>query len=189
MNEAELTEQLKEGSRKAFDQLYHLYFEQLYAYCLKYTKRAEAAEEIIQETFIQLWLNREKIRESDKLKHLLFVMARHRLINEFRRTANSVSYEDYLNYRNVLTYDRSGDRMMEYDEFLQTVRAAIDSLPESQRCIIRLSRIEGMKNGEIAEKLGRSEQTVKNQLSLGLKTLRKKLEGKIPLLLFALLSC
>lgn len=116
-------------------------------------------------------------------------MARHRLINEFRRTANSVSYEDYLNYRNVLTYDRSGDRMMEYDEFLQTVRAAIDSLPESQRCIIRLSRIEGMKNGEIAEKLGRSEQTVKNQLSLGLKTLRKKLEGKIPLLLFALLSC
>lgn len=185
--ERELVEQLKEGSRKAFDQLYHRYFEQLYAYCLKYTKRIDATEEIVQETFIQLWLNRERIRESDKLRHLLFVMARHRLINAFRRTANSVSYEDYLHYRNILTNERGSDKMIEYDEFLQMIRAAMASLPENQQRIIRLSRIEGMKNGEIAKVLGRSEQTVKNQLSLGLKALREKLEGKIPFPLLLLL--
>lgn len=188
MMERELAEQLKEGSRKAFDQLYHLYFEQLYAYCLKYTKRVDAAEEIVQETFIHLWLNRERIRESDKLRHLLFVMARHRLINEFKRTANSVSYEDYLNYRNILANEKSSDKMIEYDEFLHMIRAAIDTLPESQQRIIRLSRIEGMKNEEIARMLGRSEQTVKNQLSLGLKALRRKLEGKIPFVFLLLLS-
>ena len=188
MLERELAEQLKEGSRKAFDQIYHLYFEQLYAYCLRYTKRIDVTEEIVQETFIRLWQNREKIRESDKLKHLLFVMARHRLINEFRRTANSVSYEDYLNYHNVFAYERSGEEMIEYEEFLQMIKAAIVTLPESQQRIIRLSRIEGMKNGEIAKVLGRSEQTVKNQLSLGLKTLRENLEGKIQFLLLMLLS-
>ena len=87
-----LTQALKNGSRQAFDSLYHYYFPQLYAYSLKCSKRTELAEEIVQETFVQLWLSRASIRETDKLDRLLIVIAHHKLLNPIRLKANAPAF-------------------------------------------------------------------------------------------------
>ncbi|MCD7942969.1 MAG: sigma-70 region 4 domain-containing protein, partial [Bacteroides intestinalis] len=64
---------------------------------------------------------------------------------------------------------------VEYHDFLNKFNKAMEYLPTTQRKIVTLSKIYQFSNKEIVEKLSLSEQTVKNQLSLGLKTLREKL--------------
>ena len=60
---------------KAFDEIYGLYARRLFAFCLKYTKSKENAEEIMEDTFVWLWNNRSTLEEADSVKPLLFLRA------------------------------------------------------------------------------------------------------------------
>lgn len=176
LKERELIRNLKNNSRKAFDDIYKLYSKRLFAYCLQFTKSPEDTEEIVQDIFIHLWTNRASIRQEETLRSLLFIMAKHRLINSYRSTINSPIYEDYLNYQEQLSTDPSPIHSLEYNEFVQGLKKALRQLPSTQQEVIELSRMEGKTNKEIAEILSLSEQTVKNQLSIGLKALRKDIK-------------
>lgn len=87
-------------------------FPRLYAYSLKCSKRVEVAEEIVQETFVQLWLSRATIRETDKLDRLLIVIAHHKLLNAIRRTATAAGFCRLcrLRERNLYVVFRRGGR-------------------------------------------------------------------------------
>jgi RNA polymerase sigma-70 factor (ECF subfamily) len=169
-----LIQALKEGSRKAFDAIYQMYAKRLYAYSIQYTKSAPEAEDIVQEVFINLWNYKESIRQKDTLCSLLFVMAKHRLINAYRAKVNSLEYEEYINTSNRVEVE-DPHKKIEYADFLDLLSTALSKLPTTQQRVIRLSRLKELSNKEIAETLSLSEQTVKNQLSLGLRTLREKI--------------
>lgn len=173
--EQKLIRELKQGSYKAFEQVYQLYAKRLYAYSLQFTKGAEDAEEIVQDVFVKLWQQRESIRQQETLRSLLFIMAKHLLINAYRARVNDPVYEDYTDYIHGLTVEDTHHRA-EYNEFVRKIQALLGELPVTQQKVIRLSRFQQLSNREIAEKLALSEQTVKNQLSLGLKILKEKLD-------------
>lgn len=175
---------LKRGSHKAFDKIYQMYSKRLYAYSLQFTKSSEESEEIVQEVFVKLWSNRINIRQDETLRSLLFIMAKHRLINAYRQRINHPIYEEYIYHIDTLSTEDTHYKL-EYNEFLFRFLKTIEKLPDTQQKVIRLSRFKQLSNKEIAEKLSLSEQTVKNQLSLGLKTLKEKL-NKIWLLLMLL---
>ncbi len=180
--EHDLIQDLKRGSHKAFDRIYRMYSKRLYAYSLQFTKSPEESEEIVQEVFIKLWSDRLKIKQDETLRSLLFIMAKHRLINAWRFKVNHPVYEDYVNYLNVLSTE-DAHKKLEYNEFLGRFRQIMKMLPLTQQKVIHLSRIKQLSNKEIAEALSLSEQTVKNQLSLGLKALKEKLNKVLLLLL------
>ena len=165
---------LKKGSKEAFDEIYRRYAGRLLAYCVQYTKCREDAEEIVQDVFVALWTNRQNIRQEESLQSLLFTISKHRVINAYRSTLNSPVYEDYVKYQNELSAGEDHHRM-EYEQYVAIVRDAIRRLPSTQQRVITLSRFAQLSNKEIAERLSLSEQTVKNQLSIGLKTLRELL--------------
>ena len=98
---------------------------------------------------------------------------RHYLINAWRARLNTPLFEDYVDYLGLRSDDASENG--EFDEFRQTVDSIIDELPKTQAKVVRMSRLEGYRNKEIAERLHLSEQTVKNAVSLGLKYLKSKL--------------
>lgn len=173
--ENQLIDELRKGSHRAFDTIYRMYSKRLYAYSLQFTKSPEEAEEIVQEVFLRLWTHRAAIRQDVTLRSLLFVMAKHHLINSYRQKLNAPEYEEYVEYIHALPAEEAHSRL-EYQEFLARLRRIMQTLPATQQRVIRLSRIEGLSHKEIAEKLSLSEQTVKNQLSLGLKTLREKMD-------------
>lgn len=179
-----LIQDLKRGSHKAFDQIYQMYSKRLYAYSLQFTKSPEESEEIVQEVFVKLWSNRLKIKQDETLRSLLFIMAKHHLINAYRFKLNHPVYEDYVNCMDVLSTEAPHCKL-EYDEFVSRFQKIMKTLPATQQKVIHLSRIKQLSNKEIAEELSLSEQTVKNQLSLGLKTLKEKVT-KIILLLMLL---
>lgn len=169
-----LIAELKRGSKEAFDRIYKLYAGRLLVYCMRYTKSREDAEEIVQDVFVALWNSRENIRQEETLHSLLFTISKHRVINAYRSTLNSPVYEDYVDYQNELSADENCNRV-EYEQYVKIVKEAIRRLPSTQQRVITLSRFSQLSNKEIAERLSLSEQTVKNQLSVGLKTLRELL--------------
>ena len=179
--ETELILQLRKGSMKAFDEIYELYARRLFAFCLKYTKSKENAEEIMEDTFVWLWKSRSTLEEADSVKPLLFLRAKHYLINAYRKVINSPVYEDYMDY---LDHHNSttADSQLEYDDFVRQLNQMLAKLPKTQQEIIRLSKLEMLNNQEIAEKLNYSEQTVKNQLSMGLKQLRQLINNRTNLM-------
>lgn len=173
-NEHLLIADLKKGSKEAFDEIYRLYAGRLLSYCTQYTKCREDAEEIVQDVFVALWNSRQTIRQEETLRSLLFTISKHRVINAYRSTLNSPVYEDYVDYQNELPAGEDYHRL-EYEQYVRIVKDAIRRLPSTQQRVITLSRFSQLSNKEIAEHLSLSEQTVKNQLSIGLKTLRELL--------------
>lgn len=174
LREKELIGQLKKGCLKAFDAIYNMYAKRLYAYSIQFTKSSEEAEEIVQDVFVKLWKSREDIQQDETLNSLLFIIARHYLINAYRSKVNHPVYAEYIHYVNELSVNNTLDNL-EYDEFLRKLNNEIKKLPLTQQKVINLSRFQQLSNKEVAEKLSLSEQTVKNQLSLGLKTLKENL--------------
>lgn len=172
MEEALLITRLRNGSYSAFNTLYRMYAKRLYAYCLQFTKSAEESRDIVQETFVKLWENRNKLQDCPSIRPLLFAIAKNDLINAYKRRINSPAYEDYVCFQDALK-DEDTHLHIEYQEFLNNVEKAIGKLSPSQQKVIRLSRFQNLSNKEIAIQTGLSEQTVKNQLSIGLKKLRE----------------
>lgn len=169
--ENELIEALKKGSKQAFTKLYARYAPRIRSFALRWTKNETAAEDITQDVFIRLWNERENIRQTNSLNSLLFTITSHLLINAFHKTINSPIFEDYITYTDSIPSPGNSDPL-EYSNFLSSISRFIDSMPPSRGKIVRLSKLEGFNNKEIAELLSLKEQTVKNQLSIGVKELR-----------------
>ena len=177
---------VKEGSQDCFKLVYDLYATRLYSFAYSLTKSKEDSFDIVQEVFERLWTNRQKISDEKSLESFLFVIGKNLFVSAYRKRLSSQKYEDYTHYLDEQRENNTAESAMEYDEFKKKLNAAINSLPALQRQIVVLSKYKGMKNSEIADTLTLSEQTVKNQLSLGLRTLRKSL-GKT-YILFSIIS-
>lgn len=183
--ETELIYGLRNGDVKAFTAIYKLYFQRLYVYSLQFTKSEKDAEDIVQEVFVKLWTIRHTITAKHTLRTLLFIIARNFLINAYRQTINSPVFEDYIEYRNsITTHDHSP---LEYDEFLNCLEQCLNELPPAQENVVRMSRFQHLSNKEISAHLNINEQSVKNHLSRGLKTIRSRLKELLTLIM--LISC
>jgi RNA polymerase sigma-70 factor (ECF subfamily) len=176
MNEKELIILLKQGSQKAFDSLYQMYAKRLYAYCYQYTKSREETEEIVQDVFMKLWINKSTIRQEDTINSLLFTIARNQLINGYKSRLNSFVFEEYVDYCNQeeLSVNDTAHRV-EYDDFCRLLDKAMTYLSDTQQKVFDYCKLRQLSNRETAKRLSLQEQTVKNQLSIALKILREKL--------------
>lgn len=174
---SETIKKLREGSYEAFDTLYNMYADSLYGFALLHTKSKESAEDIVQETFLKLWNMRTSLSLEGSFKSMLFTIAKHDMIDAFRRQINRPEFEDYIQFceeENLI--DNSSVEKILYDDFLEKLALAKQKLTPAQRRIFELSREEGFNNAEIASLSNLSEQTVKNHLSSALKILREELQ-------------
>lgn len=165
---------LARGDRAAFDAIYYKYVRQLMAYAQSYLRVLQDSEEVVEDVFISLWRTRSSIRSTESLRPLLFISARNRILSALRKRINSGIYEEFVTHRHELSGE---DTPLEYDEFERMVMDCVDSLPSTQRRVVRMSRFDNLSNREIADALNLSEQTVRNALSQGLKTLQLKIKA------------
>ncbi len=171
-----LIERLIHGDKKAFDRIYDMYVRRLMAFCRRIMHNEEDAEEVVQDVFVALWNNRGNLKNHTTLGPFLLASTRNRMLNEIRKKVNSPIFEEYVAVRELMS-DSSASGQAEYADVRRAVLEAISSLPSTQRNVVTLSRLGSLSNREIMDRLGLSEQTVKNALYLGLKTLRQKLSG------------
>jgi RNA polymerase sigma-70 factor (ECF subfamily) len=171
-----LVKQLKRRSEEAFTRLYLLYSGQIYGFALQLTKSVADAEDILQETFIRLWDNSSKLSPDTSFKSYLFKITYHLAIDYFRKQINSVDFHRFIEsdfYQ--LATENNIEQQITLEEYRKQIAASVAKLTPRQQEIFHLSREEELSAKEISERLGISEKTVNNQLSLILAILRTDL--------------
>lgn len=164
---------LRQGSKDAFSEIYRRYSRLLFVQAYSKTGIKEVCEDILQETFSALWTSRETLRSSTPLKAYLLGILRHKVIDYYRTSALRLKHLDSL----IALLDRPEvplSDVLHARQAEQTIHTHIQSLSESVRTIFMLSRYEGLSIEDISQRLHLSNQTVRNQISTALKTLRHK---------------
>lgn len=166
------------GDRAAFEALFRLHYRPLCVFAMGYVKDSDKAEDLVQDLFFRLWLDREKVNITTSVKAYLYASVRNRCLNVLKAGSKVRVLNDEVDDR-LEEEERSED---EHAERIARVQAAIEALPEERRKVFKLSRYEGLKYHEIAARLGISVKTVENQMGSALKTLRHELKDLVSLL-------
>ncbi|MNK00860.1 ECF RNA polymerase sigma factor SigW [compost metagenome] len=166
-----LLELLKEENRQAFNVLYNRYWKKLYNTANKRIKDPEAAEEIVQDLFTSLWLNRHKINIHTSFESYLHSAVRYLIIACFQKQMNKLRFEEGFSKVNTIADTTTEDSIVTND-LLGLLNRKVYTLPEKCRSVFELSRKDHKTNKEIAATLGISEKTVENHMTRALKILR-----------------
>lgn len=172
--EKELLLQVVDGDETAFRSLYNLYERLLYPFLTDLTKSEGDTSDLIQETMLRLWLNREQIRHIENPRAYVYKIASNLAFTWLkaqlarRRREQKIQLED-----RELPEIYSGLNII---SIRQIVNNAINKMPPQRRKIYILNREHNMKISEIARKLAVSESTVKNTLSQATKFIREQVE-------------
>ena len=173
-NDEELLHEIKAGNMLAFDELYSKYSKRLYKFSYSILKSKEDTENIIQDVFLNLWTNRNKVEKGASVKYYIFTIAYNAAISVIRRKTKESGFFEYLKTLQDLTQEPV-DLQLEYNELEEKLTSIINSLPKRQREVYLLHRMEGLKYSEISERLNISVNTIENHMSRVLKTIREKL--------------
>ncbi|MCC5931976.1 MAG: RNA polymerase sigma-70 factor [Cyclobacteriaceae bacterium] len=181
----DLIRRMSKDDKNAFDGIYNSYWEQLLKYSFKLTRCLETSQEIVQDLFVDLWVQRKRIEIKTSLKSYLFNALRYKIIDHIKR---SKKREDYIHEMLVSYMSISNDteNQLYYSNLHDSYEAALQTLPPKCREVFQMSRNDHKSIDEISKELNLSSQTVKNQISRALKILRTNLKDFVALLLFAI---
>ncbi len=171
----EILKQLKEGSYKAFNSLYEQYFDLLYGFIFGLTRSHEQTKELVQEAFIKVWINRQKIDPDLSFKAWLFKMAQNQLKDQLKKQFNNPIFEDYLIHCSDEQLSVNEQDSFDFEAFNQSLAKAKEKLSPRQVQIFELAKEQGLSATEVADKLQISEQSVYNYLHQALGILRKEM--------------
>lgn len=166
-----LVAQLKESNEKAFRKLYDTYRTILYKYSYSMVSKKTYAEEIVQDVFLSLWLKRETLDPELSIRSFLFTVTRNKTISFLKKASNNNKLREEIFYISQKSFD-SIEYYMREKELEKIKQQALDLLPPKRRLIFEMSREHGKSYEEIAIELGLSINTVRNQISIALETLR-----------------
>ena len=175
IDEIQCIKELRNGSYQAFTQIYEAYADRLYSFVLKQLKNRSLTQDIVQDTFLRLWDNRSQLNSFGNLQAFIFTIAKHQVIDYFRKQVNELQFEDFMEYCENQATDVSPEDILLYDEFLQQLQQSKKVLSQRELEIYELCREKHIPIKQIAEQLDLSEQTVKNYLTSALKILRSEM--------------
>lgn len=170
-SEKELVKRLKNSDQSAFREIFYRYKDKLLSYCFRYTKSEAIAEEIIDDVLVKIWTNREYINPDLSFNNYLYTITRNHSLNFLKKAASNASLRENLFYYFEQCHCRPEDQLI-YNDLTHIAEEAIASLPPQRRLIYQMSRKQAMSYEEIANHLGISKYTVKNQLVKALKSIR-----------------
>ena len=165
-----------------FDQIFKKYYTPLFLYALKFVGNENVALDLIQDVFTQLWEKKKQDFDEKHLKAYLFNAVKNACFNYLKHEKVVQKHQEYQMESLAemeLKYYMDGEKSLIEKENLKNIYQAIDSLSEIHREIIQLSRFEGLKNKEIAERLNIPLRTVETRLFRALSSLREKLSEKL----------
>ena len=98
IDEIQCIKELRNGSYQAFTQIYEAYADRLYSFVLKQLKNRSLTQDIVQDTFLRLWDNRNQLNSFGNLQAFIFTIAKHQVIDYFRKQVNELQFEDFMEY-------------------------------------------------------------------------------------------
>ncbi|ACU60919.1 RNA polymerase sigma-70 factor [Chitinophaga pinensis] len=165
---------LKKGDELAFSVLYDRYWAELYTMCYRRIGDEDAAKDIVQNIFVNLWTSRKEILIENTLAPYLNRAVRNRTISFYKKNMASMSRDAQFQHEQV---QYAPDSSLDAKELEAVINDEIASMSDTMRKAFVLSRHENKSIREIATELSLSEQTIKNNISQALDRLRKKTQS------------
>ncbi|WP_223551869.1 RNA polymerase sigma factor [Aestuariivivens sp. NBU2969] len=180
-----LKNELQKGNHKALVFLMDKYHHSLCLYAYSLSNDYEGAKDIVQDVFVKLWEDREKVQSVKSMRSFLNRAVYNGFIDQWRKNKRMLSIEaKHFKALEELVEDERYDLTKQ----IELVNQAIESLPPKCKETFVLSRKEGLTNIEISEFMDVSIRTVETQINKAFKILRKTLKTKIEPILFLLLG-
>ncbi len=175
LDDPALARRIKRGDAGAFKAFFERHHDVLYRYLRARGLPGVVCEDLIQNAFLTIWERRHEIDEQKSLRAFLFKICYTRALNHFRDTAK---FTDTASINDPVA-PSAPDHEANYALMLQTLRIAVEALPERRRAVFELCFLQELTYREAAEALGISIKTVENQMGHALKTIRKAMEGYV----------
>jgi RNA polymerase sigma-70 factor, ECF subfamily len=173
-SDAALIERIVQRDESALAELYDRYAGVLASVLNRILRDTQAAEEILQDIFFQLWRAPSRFDASrGSLPGWLMVIARNRAISRLRRH-NPAAGEELM--ENSVVLPSNLESAMAQQQLLGRVKGALENLPKEQRAAIELAYFEGLTHSEIAQRTGDPLGTVKTRLRSAVETLKRLLQ-------------
>jgi len=168
-----LVARLRAGDQQAMSELYDRYAKVVYAVALRVLQNTSAAEDVLQDVFLQLWRNPDAFDASrGNLAAWLAVISRHRSIDRLRKRRPEVDIEECVIAGGPDLSDETERNLV-----IEKVRSVLAEMNPDQRRALELAYFQGLTHTEIAEKTGEPLGTIKTRIRGGLRLLRAKFAG------------
>lgn len=166
-SEKDLIKGLKEGDYDSFEFLFVNYYSRFVNFAADILKDSEAAEDIVQEQFMKVWLHRDRLKEDQSIESYLFILTKNAILNHIRDNKRLKPTELP---ESIVSSDLNSD--LDASELQSRVQSLVSKMPPKRREVYILSRNFGLTNEEISKRLGLSIRTVERHISLALNELR-----------------
>lgn len=176
-------ESFKEGNQSAFRFIFDTYHQQIYSYVYSFCRDDIETEDIIQEAFVTLYVNRTNLESANGIYPYLLTSAKRLTISNFRKKAVRTNYRDYIK-QTWQEGARHTEETLRENELSILLTKVVEQLPTKQKEVYRLNKFENLSYQEISEKLGISKNTVKNHLVAASASVKGKIEKIYILLIF-----
>ncbi|MDR2010797.1 MAG: RNA polymerase sigma-70 factor [Bacteroidales bacterium] len=161
-------------NEKSFKNIFDEYFDQVCGFLNLYTKDLGVIEDIVQDIFYKLWVNRDFL-QIRHVKSYLYTSARNRMLNHIRdQKLHSSLISSYTLEEKEL---RDAYEFVDKEEFDKILEEVIEELPEKCKNVFKLSRFDKMTYKEIANKEGISVKMVEKHISVALKNIKGKMKN------------
>lgn len=168
-------EKMKAGDRESFNQVFRRYYSPMVRFCIRYVADSDIASEIVQDLFVKLWSNREKISFNTSFESYMLTSVRNSALTYINKERSHAE-------ANLRIYSEESDNTdpsetLQSNNLEESYRKILKDMPEKRREVFLASRYDGLKYSEIAEKLGISQKTVEAQMSAAIKQLKDGLKA------------
>lgn len=172
---------------QSFDQIYLDHYPALHHYAYTMINDTAAADEMVQDVFLKILERPKPVMIHTSLKAYLYKSVYNECMNYFKHHKVKQKYQSQIFYE-MDKYAEHPLNKLQYREFEQHLKKAINNLPEQCRTVFQLSRFEELKYAQIATQLGISIKTVDNQMCKALKKLRVQLADYLPVMIWILIK-
>lgn len=177
MNDSELNilvTKMKAGDRESFNKIFRRSYKPLVRFCYRFVADEDVAAEIVQDLFVKLWTNREKLNISTSFDSYMMTAVR----NAAYTYINKVRAHNEAHQMMVMqeTDETDPSEQLQSNDLEASYRKILSEMPEKRREVFTASRFEGLKYAEIAEKLNISQKTVEAHMMAAIKQLREGLK-------------
>jgi len=175
---SEYVECIRKGDTATFERLFLMYYNPLCRFVNKYLNSTELSEDVVQEVFAKIWENREDWVLKTSLQSYLYKACKNKALDHIKHIKVKQRYLQENSDQEITDNGLASDPL-EKSDFIRDVQKAIEQLPKRSKLIYKLHRQDGLTYREISEVLEISQKTVESQMSIALKTLRKKLSSYV----------
>ncbi len=183
IHENTLWRRIQQNDNQSLKELFDLHYKPLCSYAVQFTHCMIDAEDIVQSVFIALWDKREKLEIETSLKAYLYKSVYNAAMNKFRKDKQKDAFLEKLKYEALRSQIIEDNTLL--TKKIIKIKSIVAALPDRCNEIIMLSKVEGLKNREIAERLSISIKTVESQIRIAYKKIRKEFKDN-DMLLFLL---